>query len=212
MLYILDAIQRMEDTLAAAEASNRQLVAVRVWQADIDVAVAYAAQLGSRTGMHLSDSPRLTSTGWVRPEPVQFIYGQPVHRAWVRMCQVVIKAMRAQHAEAIAIATESRRRASRLKRVRSGEAAALLQKAITADAWAGAAMRAVENGKSLIKREDKIMRPVGEAIAAVGGLDEVAKDKHYHQANGQLRVRAYPRMITAPGRSGWRPPAARSPQ
>ena len=57
---------------------------------------------------------------------------------------------------------------------------AATENATAALAWQAAAADAAAFGRSLVDGEDRIHRPVGEAIIAAGGTAEVAKEKDYH--------------------------------
>jgi hypothetical protein len=46
--------------------------------------------------------------------------------------------------------------------------------------WELHARDAAAAGRLLVGREDRVHVPVGNAVAAAGGLPEVARDKHYH--------------------------------
>jgi hypothetical protein len=62
--------------------------------------------------------------------------------------------------------------------------AAAEERARLAAAWQEAATEAAEFGKTLVAQEDNVHRPIGEAIAKVGGLREVALEKRYHTVGG----------------------------
>lgn len=178
-MRILTAMTRMQDTLTTAQAPQRQLQGVQDWRTAIEAAVA-AGQHAGAPGMHIDDAHRLSVSGWVRPPQVRFLHGDPTHKAWMDLCKAIIRTLTTHQthtAERCDIwrvrAEKARSRAARNAALRKTAQAALeLDRTFTA----------ALTGRTLIDREDAIMRPVGMAIAAAGGVDEVARDKHYHQA------------------------------
>lgn len=190
-MRLLAAMDDMAKVLVSADAPERQLKGVREWRADI--AYALAAGSGFASVGKLIDTnrgPTLTR-GWARPEGVLFLFGTPTHRAWRNLCKMIVRALEMQQwgAELVresaldivaAVELRAKRGIATPADISRAEAAAV--KAQLAEEWWCAASYAAAAGRSLIKREDRIMRPIGLAIAAAGGLDQVVRDKHYHTA------------------------------
>lgn len=188
-MRILAAMTRIEEVLVTADAPRRQLRGVANWRADIAAAVVAGRPFTKAAGMSIDDAPRLSLYGWSRPPQVKFIYGAPTHRAWLRLCRAIVGALDTQQAHAAQIVEMCLAKAAAAKR-RNGPGdgkrmAAALAWAETADSWWLAAGVAAATGRDLIRREDKVMRPVGEAMAAAGGITQVARDKHYHQGGAR---------------------------
>jgi hypothetical protein len=178
----------MQDELVMAEAPVRQLRGVQGWREDIAAAVSAGRLFKRPAGMRIDDNHHLTlAGGWARPPQVKFIYGDPTHRAWVTMCRGIVNALGTQQAHAAQLVEAALARAAAVKR-RNGPGdrkrmAAALTWAAIAESWGLAAAAAANEGRYLIRREDKIMRPVGVAVARAGGINQVARDKHYHQGS-----------------------------
>lgn len=180
-MRILTAMTRMADVLQAVDAPARQLRGVGDWRLDIAASVTAGRVFGEPAGMSINDKPRLALTGgWSRPRQVRFLYGSGTHRAWLGLCNAIAGALDKQQTHAGLILADALDRAATAED--DSEAAAALAVARVAEEWWLAAGTAAAAGRALIRREDAIMRPVGEAMAAAGGITEVARDKHYHQA------------------------------
>ncbi len=164
-MHILAAMIQMETALTAEDAPERQLHGVREWCVEVARAVVAADVCGSSTGLTIR-------TEWDPSQPI-------THRLWLATCRAVIDALHAQATHADALYRAAMAEADRAKTKKRRQAA--LAAAQRAAAWKTAAERAASLGAGLIAREDAILRPVGNAIAAAGGPAEVAKDKHYHQ-------------------------------
>ncbi len=196
-MRLLAAMDDMAKVLVSADvdAPARQLKGVRVWRADIAYAVAAGSTFPSVGKLiDTSRGPTLTR-GWARPEGVLFLFGTPTHRAWRNLCKTIVRALVYQQGDAelaresaldivAAVELRAKRGIATPADLSRGEAAAV--RAQLAEDWLCAAGYAAAAGRSLIKREDKIMRPIGLAIRAAGGLAEVAQDKHYHDRAGRL--------------------------
>lgn len=187
-MHILTAVTRMQEELVTAEAPLRQLRGMRDWRADIAAAVAAGRPFKRAAGMRIDDAHHLTLTGgWSRPPQVKFIYGDPTHRAWLEMCRGIVGALATQQAHANQIVEMCLVKAAAAKRRNMAgdrnRVIAALAWAKVAESWWAAAEAAAAEGQSLIRREDRIMRPVGEAVAMAGGITQVARDKHYHQGS-----------------------------
>jgi hypothetical protein len=166
-VHILATMILMEDALAAEDAPRRQIQGVHGWSSAVANAVVAGHACGSTAGMDAEPA-------WS---------GAITHRRWVGTCQMVISALRTQEATAAALysAAMAAARSANTEGVRN----AALARARKAAAWRSAAVNAETVGVGLVAREDAILRPVGMAIAAAGGISEVANDKHYHQGRGR---------------------------
>jgi chemotaxis protein histidine kinase CheA len=181
-VHILMAMVRMEEALAAEDAPKRQIQRVKAWHLDIASTVLAAAECASPAGLILENlhEPRSRGTrGWAWTLPLAFVNGTRTHRAWLRLCEAILQALAlqqvcAERARATAEAEADSAKSSTAKKQARARAAA-------AEAWRQAAAQAEVTGRVLVRAEDAILRPVGEAVAAVGGIREVALDKHYHQ-------------------------------
>lgn len=110
------------------------------------------------------------------------------HAAWRDLCTAITGALAVQIDTAEAAVAEARTKANVATGMEQFELAARwVERARIATAWLEAACTARLEGECLINREDRIMRPVGYAIASAGGITEVAKDKRYHQREGSRR-------------------------
>ena len=185
-MYLMKVMSRMKTVLVAADAPDRQLRGVANWRADVEDAMAHGGVFDGAAGMRIDTMPGPTVRGWSRPQKVRFIFGDPTHRAWLDLCDEVMDALSDQQTYAIwvreaalALAEElshGMRSSDELKRRAKALAAAKL-----AEQWWTSATNARTTGRALMRREDQIMRPVGEAIALAGGINQVARVKHYHQ-------------------------------
>jgi hypothetical protein len=196
-MRLLAAVDEMSAVLMSADtdAPARQLRGVREWRADITFAVSAGAAFPGAPGKSIDTNRRPTLTrGWAHPEGVLFIFGTPTHRAWRNLCKTIVHALVVQReaagrqqASALDFVELVERRRKRgiatVADIRRAEAAVI--RAGLADEWWLAAASAAASGMALIEREDKIMRPIGLAIKAAGGLTEVAQDKHYHDRAGR---------------------------
>jgi hypothetical protein len=185
-VHILTAIMEMETALLAEEAPQRQLDAVRAWQMDVIAAALAANACGSTTGLNLDTMPEPRGSGrrgWKWSPQTEFVTGVRTHRAWKKLCELIISALLAQETEAESLrsAAMAQARAATTEDAR----ATALARARKAAAWKESAFHAEIAGRVLVEHEDAIVRPVGLAIAAAGGISEVAKDKHYHQGRGR---------------------------
>ncbi|GAA3957419.1 hypothetical protein GCM10023085_44920 [Actinomadura viridis] len=179
-MRILAAVDRMYQTLASADAPLRQLKGVTQWRADIAAAVRASAVCAAPPGMHIEDRPQLTARGWRRPARVGFLHGTATHRAWVDLVEAIVACLLEQEAAADDLHETAIGAAARARVLQQpGQYAAAAARANAALKWRDAAGQAAAAGVALLTTENKIMRPVGEAIASVGAA-EVAKDKHYH--------------------------------
>lgn len=179
MLRLLTAMTEMTDVLRSVEAPRRQLDGVLDWSAGISAAVMAAQAFKAPRGMEIDDAPRWSAHGRARPQHVNFLHGDATHKAWRDLCKAVIAALKKQYGHATALLEyweEVYERAETDK-----ERAVALEWMQVAAAWQAAAGLAYTQGEDLVRREDKIMRPVGKAIAAAGGVDQVARVRHYHQ-------------------------------
>lgn len=188
---ILDAMTGMQAVLVNADAPRRQMDGVAAWRADIVDAVAAAHLWPNAEGMRIDDTPRLGFRGgWSHPPQVAFLRGDTTHRAWLQLSRAIASALWDQwsHASLISEAAWVKARKAEKAYVAMPSLHAhrvlivAVRRAKLADTWRLNAALATSTGRALIRREDRILRPVGEAIASVGGITQVARDKHYHQA------------------------------
>lgn len=166
-MHIVTTIVRMETALTAVDAPQRQTSRVAEWGRWIADAVVAGYACGSTAGT-------TANPAWT---------GEITHRGFISTCQAILEALRAQQAAAEAIRLSAEAKARRAKTEKAQNAA--LAQARRAAAWRDKAMLAETAGVGLVSSEDAILRPVGEAVTAAGGIDEVAQDKHYHQGRGR---------------------------
>lgn len=168
-MHIVTTLVKMENALAGrgTDAPQRQIAGVGAWARKVADAVVAGYACGSTAGMNAS--PRRG--------------GDITHRGFVDTCQAVIEALLVQQATAQAIYDDAIAQAQAAKNAKAREAA--LARAARAAEWKSAAMTAETAGAGLVASEDAILRPVGEAVAAAGGVGEVARDRHYHQGRGR---------------------------
>lgn len=179
-MRILDAVDRMHETLITADAPRRQLQGVLEWRADVAAAVQASTVCDAPPGLHLAVTPRLTGRGWRHPRPVRFLYGEPTHRAWLDLCDALVACLHEQEQAADELyraAVQAAQRAASLGLHHHHAKATATARA--AAKWRDAAIIAAISGQYLKHVEDKIMRPVGDAIASIG-LSEVTRSKRYH--------------------------------
>lgn len=162
-MHIITTIVRMETALTAVDAPQRQTTGVTEWGRWVAEAVVAGYACGSTAG--------------TEAEPAWS--GEITHRGFVRTCQTAIEALRIQQATAEALRAAAEAEATRAKTEKAKNAA--LARARRASAWRDRAMLAETAGVGLVASEDAILRPVGEAVTAAGGIHEVARHKHYHQ-------------------------------
>lgn len=166
-MHIVTTIVRLETALTAVDAPQRQTVGVTEWGRWIADAVVAGYACGSTAGTE-------TEPAW---------HGKITHRGFVHTCQTVIEALRVQQATAESMRLAAEAEARRAETARARDAA--MARAYRAAEWRDKAMLAETAGVGLVAREDAILRPVGEAVATAGGINEVARDKHYHQGRGR---------------------------
>jgi hypothetical protein len=190
---ILTAMRDMAEDMTAVNASRRQVRGVASWRDAVTAAVAAGQAAGSVSAGQLGAK----------------VPGSRTHAGWMATADAVIATLDSQAAEAEEMATEAREAAedarSRAQQASArraqaeadelpAEAAAHAARAQEAadeadeadeaadvfDAWAAAATDAARQGAMLTAREDEIHAPVGAAIAAGGGTDWIADDKHFN--------------------------------
>lgn len=183
-MHILTAMTRMKQGLAAEDAPERQLQQVKTWHLEIEDAVDAARVCASTIGLDLDLLQRAMNRGTGNEiSPLPFIAGARTHRTWLQLCELIQTALATQRVAAAVIRAEALAAAANAKHRSEKEAARA--EAARAWLWKSAAAQAEVTGRFLIQREDAILRPVGEAIRAAGGINEVARDKHYHQGRGR---------------------------
>jgi hypothetical protein len=194
-MRLLQAIDAMNTALDSVGAPRRQRDGVAGWRADVQAAIACSTAFPDSPGLTIPSGrvPGIGSRSW-RPG-VAFVHGDTCHRAWRTMCKAIIGALRVQAACA---ADRYRHHMAEAEQARQAQdvialtdprwaeweqiRVAALAWAQAAAAWNRAAQLAVDTGNALVRREDRISRPVGDAIAAAGGMEQVAQAKDYHQA------------------------------
>jgi hypothetical protein len=187
---LLSVMANMAAHLQTVDVAQRQADDVTRWTMRIEAALTAAAAVeGASAGFDA------------------YFYGSDSHRTWLLTSHSVIAALKAQEAQAERIYHEAKQaaaaaaaraeaaeaRAAGAKEGSGAEAAAMAEaaearaaqaaaeaRAAAAAAWQEAAADARAFGESFVAREDNIHRPVGEAVARVGGPLEVAR-KHYNQ-------------------------------
>lgn len=166
-MHIVTTIVRVETALIDVDAPQRQITGVTEWGHWIADAVVAGYACGSTVGTEAEPA-------WT---------GEITHRGFVRTCQAVIEALRTQQSTAEAMRVAAEADAQRATTASARDAA--MARAYRAAEWRDKAMLAETAGVGLVAREDAILRPVGEAVATAGGINEVAQDKHYHQGRGR---------------------------
>lgn len=166
-MHIVTTVVRMETALEAVDAPQRQTSSVAEWGRWIADAVVAGYACGSTAGT-------TAKPAWT---------GEMSHRGFMGTCRAILEALRTQQATAEKLRQQATADARRAKTDKARDAA--LARARRARAWRDKAMFAETAGVGLMASEDAILRPVGEAVAVAGGINEVAKDKHYHQGRGR---------------------------
>jgi hypothetical protein len=191
---LLAAIDAMDGVLVSVDAPARQLSGVRAWRDDVSAAVQAARPFAAPRGMSIVDGHALTRRGWSWHPCIAFVHGQDTHAAWVSMCKAIVDALRYQLGHAQDLYDTYRALADKALRNRNmalnktlwnrweRDRVNLLEWTRAALAWKHAAMAAIDTGQALIRQENKIQKPIGLAIAAAGGITQVAQTRHYHQA------------------------------
>lgn len=185
-MHILTAMIRMRQGLAAEDAPERQLQRVNAWHLEIEDAVEAARVCASTVGLDLDVLQRAMNRGTDNEiKPLPFITGARTHKTWLQLCDLIQMALATQRVSAATLHAEAR---SSVANARSrSEKQAARARAARAWLWKSAAAQAEVTGQWVIQREDALLRPVGEAIRAAGGIHEVARDKYYHQMEGRRR-------------------------
>lgn len=166
-MHIVTTIVQVETALAAVDAPQRQTAGVSTWGRWVADAVVAGYACGSTAGTEAAPAWR----------------GEITHRGFITTCRAVIAALRVQQGAAEALRSKAESEAKAAKSDKAKDAA--LARARRAAAWRDKAMLAETAGVGLVASEDAILRPVGEAVDAAGGIREVAKEKHYHQGRGR---------------------------
>jgi hypothetical protein len=166
-VHIVTTIVHMETALTAADAPQRQTNGVAEWGRWVADAVVAGYACGSTTGT-------TANPAWS---------GEITHRGFIATCQAILQALRSQQAAAERLRAAAEAQAEQAKTRRALNAA--IERARRASEWASKAMLAETAGVGLVAAEDAILRPVGEAVTAAGGIHEVAQHKHYHQGSGR---------------------------
>lgn len=167
------AFMLMLGCITAADASRRQVNGILAWRDQVRHALAKAQAAGGTAGTKAAVVPSTTHRAWLVASGaiVDALYTQAAAAARLRCeCEAAAEAL-----EAEAAATQDEDEAGELL----AQAAALRARAEAATVWQIAALEAAAAGRSLTTAEDAIARPVGEAIAAAGGVREVPGAKHY---------------------------------
>lgn len=201
-MEITAAFDLMLASLRAADASRRQVSGVLSWRDLVAVAVRARRACGQAEG----PPPPAAGTQVAAHDAA-------THRAWLHLCGQITAALEAQarcaieaHVrwrwaehqrarerddwlDAAAAAGDDDGRAHCLAMAEECEEARIRASAeMTAAAgWHTAVEQATASGQALAVHEDRIHRPAGEAVAAAGGLAEVAAVKHYHVMEGACR-------------------------
>jgi hypothetical protein len=196
-MELMQAFDVMLGSLTAADASRRQVQGCMDWRALVEAAYAAGRDYCAAAGTQIQPAGREVAG-----------HATPTHRAWLDLCQQIIKTIGAQHQQAFAemsfwLAEAVRHAKLRDDWLRAAAAADSPQQraycleqaareerervnclalARRAQLWMDAARYAAQFGMALAAREDQINRPVGEAIAAAGGTGEVARARTYHVA------------------------------
>lgn len=166
-MHIITTIVRMETALTAMDAPQRQTSSIAEWGRWVADAVVAGYACGSTAGT--AGNP-----AWS---------GQITHRGFIATCRTIIEALRTQQTAAETLRQVADAKALRAKTDKARDAA--LTQARRAAAWRDKAMLAETAGIGLVAAEDAILRPVGEAVTAAGGIHEVAREKTYHQGRGR---------------------------
>lgn len=193
-MLVTAALDQMCDVLALIGAPARQRNGVARWRDDVDLAVSAARRHRSPRGLTVDDWILLSANGTAHfPDHLQFLAGERTHRTWRVLADHVMCALGEQkvHAgEVIDRANAAYERAAAAAKVyprpehQRQMAAARDRRGLAAD-WFALAAAAHDAGRHLITHENRIAEPIGHAIAAAGGLTNVARDKHYHQGAGR---------------------------
>lgn len=201
-MEIMAAFDLMLASLRAADASRRQVAGVLAWRDLVAMAVLARQACGQVEGPPPPEEGTRVAT-----------HDAATHRAWLHLCEQITSALKRQahcatetHAQwgwaeqqrgherddwldAAAAAEDDNGRAHCLAMAGKCEEARIRARAemAAAAAWHTAAEDAAVSGQALAAHEDRIHRPAGEAVAAAGGLAEVATAKHYHVMEGGHR-------------------------
>ena len=169
------AFMLMLGCITAADASRRQVNGILAWRDQVRHALAKAQAAGGTAGTKAPAVPSTTHRAWLVASGaiVDALYTQSTAAGILRCeCEAAAEEL---EAEAAATEDEDEDEAGELLT----QAAALRARAEAATVWQIAALEAAAAGRSLTTAEDAIARPVGEAIAAAGGVREVPGAKHY---------------------------------
>lgn len=178
-MLLVDAIDQMDEALGAIGAPARQRRGVLEWRLDVAVAVRCASVFTKPRGMRIAQTVYTSRRPMPNPA-LAFVSGDLTHRAWVRMCRALLSALHAQIGHAAALHEHFKAVALSADDPAVANAAAVLAQA--AWQWQAAASSAADRGRLLVERENRIHLPVGYAVAAAGGVHQVAQAKNYHQA------------------------------